>query len=81
MMAFPFRHELGGLVQAPFGLDHGAGGEAALAADVLAQFDQIGGLAHRPHDLVELVDAVTVPVGDPGHVAPREGRLLMGDGL
>ena len=56
-MAFPFRHQFGGAVQALFRLDHVAGGEAILAASVLAEFDQIGRIAHRAHDLVELVDA------------------------
>ena len=56
-MAFPFRHEFGGAMQALFGLDHLAGGEAIFAASVLAEFDQIGRAAHRAHDLVELVDA------------------------
>ena len=78
-MALPFRHQFGGAVQALFGLDHLAGGEAILAASVLAEFDQIWRAAHRAHDLVELVDPVAVPVRELRHVAPREGRLLMGD--
>ena len=78
-MAFPFRHQFGGAVQALFGLDHLAGGEAILAASVLAQFDQIGRVAHRAHDGVELLDPVAVPVREHRHVAPREGRLLMRD--
>ena len=78
-MALPFRHQFGGAVQALFGLDHVAGGEAILAASVLAEFDQIGRAAHRAHDLVELVDPVAVPVRELRHVAPREGRLLMRD--
>jgi hypothetical protein len=68
-----------GAVQALFGLDHVAGGEAILAASVLAKLDQIGRTAHRAHDLVELVDAVAVPVREHRHVAAREGRLLMRD--
>ena len=68
-------------MQALFGLDHLAGGEAVLAASVPAQFDQIGRAAHRAHDLVELVDPVAVPVREHRHVAPREGRLLMRDGV
>ena len=79
LMAFPFRHEFGGAVQALFRLDHGAGGEAIFAASVLAEFDQIGRIAHRAHHLVELVDPVAVPVRELRHVAPREGRLLMRD--
>ena len=79
LMAFPFGHEFGGAVQALFGLDHLAGGEAILAATVLAEFDQIGRVAHRAHDLVELLDPVAVPVRELRHVAPREGRLLMRD--
>ena len=78
-MAFPFRHEFGGVVQALFGLDHVAGGEAIFAASVLAEFDQIGRVAHRAHDLVELLDPVAVPVRELRHVAPREGRLLLRD--
>jgi hypothetical protein len=78
-MAFAFRHQFGRAVQALFGLDHVAGGEAILAASVLAKLDQIGRTAHRAHDLVELVDAVAVPVREHRHVAAREGRLLMRD--
>ncbi len=49
LMAFPFSHQFGGTVQALFGLDHLAGGEAILAATVLAEFDQIGRVcASRP---------------------------------
>ena len=69
LMAFPFCHEFGGAVQALFGLDHRAGGEAVFAAIVLAEFDQIGRIAHRAHDLVELVDPVAVPVRELRHVA------------
>ena len=69
LMALPFRHQFGGAVQALFGLDHVAGGEAILAASVLAEFDQIGRTAHRAHDLVELVDPVAVPVRELRHVA------------
>ena len=78
-MAFPFRHQFGGAVQALFRLDHVAGGEAIFAASVLAEFDQIGRAAHRAHDLVELVDPVAVPMRELRHVAAREGRLLMRD--
>ncbi len=80
-MAFPIRHEFGDAVQALFSLDHLASGEPTLAAPVLAQFDQIGRVAHRPHDSVELVDAVAVPVREHRHVAAREGGLLMRDGV
>ena len=62
LMAFPFCHEFGGAAQALFRLDHGAGGEAILAASVLAKFDQIWRMAHRAHDFVELLDAMAVPV-------------------
>ena len=79
LMALPFRHQFGGAVQALFSLDHLAGGEAILAASVLAEFDQIWRATHRAHDLVELVDPVAVPVREDSHVAPREGRLLMRD--
>ena len=78
-MAFLLGHEFGGAVQALFGLDHLAGGEAVLAASVLAEFDQIGRAPHRAHDCVELLDAVAVPVREHRHVAPREGRLLVRD--
>ena len=78
-MALPFSHQFGGAVQAPFRLDHRAGGEAILAASVLAEFDQIGRTAHRAHHLVELVDPVAMPMREPRHVAAREGRLLMRD--
>ena len=66
-------------MQALFGLDHLAGGEAILAASVLAEFDQIGRCAHRAHHLVELLDPVAVPMRELRHVAAREGRLLMRD--
>ena len=79
LMALPFRHQFGGAVQALFRLDHLAGGEAILAASVLAEFDQIWRATHRAHHLVELVDPVAVPVRELRHVALREGRLLMGD--
>ena len=79
LMAFPFGHQFRGAVQALFRLDHLAGGEAIFAARVLAEFDQIGRVAHRAHDLVELVDPVAVPVRELRHVAPREGRLLLRD--
>ena len=79
LMAFPFRHQFGGAVQALFRLDHGAGGEAVFAAIILAEFDQIGRIAHRAHDLVELLDPVAVPVRELRHVALREGRLLLRD--
>jgi hypothetical protein len=66
-------------VQALFGLDHVAGGEAVLAASVLSEFDQIRRAAHRAHHCVELVDPVAVPMCKLCHVARREGRLLMRD--
>ena len=47
-MAFLLGHEFGGAVQALFGLDHLAGGEAILAASVLAEFDQSGALRIAP---------------------------------
>ena len=67
------------MVQAPFGLDHVAGGEAVFAASVPAEFDQIGRAAHRAHHRVELIDPVAVAVRELRHVAAREGRLLMRD--
>ena len=48
-MAFPFRHEFGGAVEALFSLDHGARGEAIFAACVLAEFDKIWSATHRAH--------------------------------
>jgi hypothetical protein len=78
-MAFPLGHQFRRAVQAPFRLDHLPGGEAIIAARVHAEFDQIGRIAHRVHDFVELVDPVAVPVRKLRHVAPREGRLLMRD--
>ena len=62
--------EFGGPVQALFRLDHGAGGEAILAANVLAEFDQIGRPAHRAHDLVKLVD-IAVPMRELRQIATR----------
>ena len=79
LVAFPFRHQLGGLVQAPFGLDHVACGEAILTASVSAEFDQIGRVTHRAHHLVELLDPVAVPVRKLRQIAPREGRSLLRD--
>src|SRR5690606_11322680 len=35
--------------------------------------------AYRAHDLVELVDAIAVPVREHRHVTPGEGRLLVRD--
>ena len=81
LMAFPAGHRFRSAVQAPFGLDHLPGGETVLAASVLAEFDQIWRAAHRAHHLVELVDPVTVPVRKLCHVAMREGRLLLRDGV
>src|SRR5271168_5031359 len=66
-------------MQALFGLNHLAGGEAILSASVLAEFDQIWRATHRAHDLLELVDPIAVPVRELRHVALREGRLLQGD--
>src|SRR6185312_6894101 len=79
LMAFPFRHEFGGAMQALFGLDHLAGGEAVFAASVPAECDQIWRATYRAHDLVKLVDPVAVPVRKLRHVAVCEGRLLLGD--
>jgi hypothetical protein len=79
LVAFPFRHEFSGLMQAPFGLDHVAGGEAIFAAGVLAEFDQTGRAAHRAHDFVELLDPVAVTMREDSHITPREGRLLLRD--
>src|SRR5450755_1305490 len=78
-MAFPVRHEFAGMVQAPFGLDQSAGGEAVFTPPVLAEFDQIGRAPHRAHNRVELIDPVAVAVRELRHVAAREGRLLMRD--
>jgi hypothetical protein len=78
-MAFAFCHEFGGAMQPLFRLDHGAGREAIFAASVLAKFDQIGRIAHRAHDFVELLDAMAVPVREDSYIAPREGRLLLRD--
>jgi hypothetical protein len=80
-MALPFGHEFGSAMQALFRLDHGARGEAILAASVLAEFDQIRSTAHRSHHRVELVDAVAMPVCELRHIALRERRLLMRDGV
>ena len=79
LMAFPSCHEFGGAVQALFRLDHVASREAIFSASVLAKFDQIGGIAHRAHDFVELLDPIAVPVRKLCHVAAREGRLLQRD--
>jgi hypothetical protein len=78
-LALPSRHQFSRAVQAPFRFDHGADCEPILAAGVLAEFNQIGRPAHRAHDLVELVEPVAVTMRKPRHVAPREGRLLVGD--
>ena len=61
------------LVQALFGLDHGAGRKTILPKSVLAEFHQIGRAPHRAHDLIELLDTVAVPVREHRHVALREG--------
>ena len=72
-------HEFGGAMQALLRLDHLLGGEAILPKCVPAEFDQIGRIAHRAHDLVELVDAVAVPVREHRQIAACESRLLMRD--
>lgn len=72
-------HQFRRTVEPLFDLDHVAGGEPILAASVLPKLDQIGRIADRPHELVELVNAIAVPVRKHRHVAPREGRLLMRD--
>src|SRR3546814_8241682 len=51
----------------------------ALPISVLPEFDQLGRTAHRAHHLVELLDAVAVPVREHRHVSPRESRLLVRD--
>jgi hypothetical protein len=79
LMALPFNHQFGGVVQASFRLDHLPRGEPILAASVLAEFDQIGRSAHRAHDLVELVDPIAVTMREDSHIPACEGRLLMRD--
>jgi len=61
LMAFPFGHEFGA-VQALFGLDHLACGEAILVPSILAEFDQIGRMIDRANDFVELLNAIAMPV-------------------
>src|SRR5579863_2267700 len=78
-MAFPFRHQFGGAMQALFGLNHLAGREAIFAADILAEFDQIWSATHRAHDLVELVEPVAVAMRELRQVALGKGRLLVRD--
>jgi hypothetical protein len=78
-MALAFRHQFGRAMEALFLFDHGAGCEPILAANVLAEFDQIGRAAHRRNDLIELLDPITMPVRELRHVALREGRLLVRD--
>jgi hypothetical protein len=79
LMALLFCHQFRRAIQALFGLDHFVRREAILAADVLAEFDQIRRPAHRAHDRIELIDPVAVAMREDSHVAPREGRLLPGD--
>jgi hypothetical protein len=79
LMALPFSHQFGGTMQALFGLDHLAGGEAILVSSVRAEFDEIWRATYRAHDLAKLVDPVAVPVRKLRHVAVCEGRLLLGD--
>jgi hypothetical protein len=79
LMAFPSGHRFRRAVQALFRLDHLPGGEAVLAALVLPKFDEIRRIVYRIQDVVELVDPLAMPVREFGHVAPREGRLLMRD--
>jgi len=76
LMTFLLGHQFGCAVQALFGLDHVAGGEAVLAATIPTEFDKIGRATHRAHHRVELVDPVAVPMHEHRHVAPREGGLL-----
>jgi len=48
LMPFLLGYEFGGAVQALFGLDHLAGGEAVLATFVRAEFEQLGRVPHAP---------------------------------
>ncbi len=68
-------------MQALFHLDHRGRGEAIFTASVLTEFDQIWDATHRANHVVELVDAVAMPVRELRHVALRERRLLMRDGV
>jgi hypothetical protein len=79
LMVLPLCHDSCGSMQALFRFDHGVRREAIFSASVLAKFDQIGRLAHRTHDPVELLDPFTVPMRKLRHVALRERRLLMRD--
>src|ERR1700756_5411613 len=60
LMTIPLGHQFGRAMQALFGLDHGAGREAILASSVLAESDQIWRATYRAHDLVELIETLTV---------------------
>jgi hypothetical protein len=81
LMALPSRHLFSRALQALFRLNHLPVREAIVAAKVLAEFNQIGRPAHCAHHRVKLVQPVAVPVRKLGHVALREGRLLVRDGV
>lgn len=81
LMALALRHQFGGAMQTLLGLDHRLRGETIIAASVKTEFNQIGRVTHGPHDLVELINPVTVPMREPRHVPAGESRLLMGDGI
>jgi len=74
-------HPVGSPMKALFDRNHLLAGEAVLAAPVAAQPHQVRRTLHRRHDPVELLPPVGMAVDEPGEVAAREGRLLVGDGF
>jgi hypothetical protein len=66
-------------MQTLFRLDHIARRKTVFAAGVPAEFNKIGGSTHDAHHFIELVDAIAVPMREPRHIAPSEGRLLLRD--
>jgi hypothetical protein len=78
-MALPLCHHRRRAVQALFGLEHVARGEALVAAQILPQRHEVGRAAHGAQHRVELARPVAVAMREGGHVAAGEGRLLPGD--
>jgi len=74
-------HAAGCALEPLLGREHGAAGEAPIAASVRAECDQLGRAAHGRHHPVELLLPFAVPVHEHCEVPRREGRLAVGDGV
>jgi len=79
LMLFTLRQQCRCMSKALFGVDHLPRGEPLFAASVLAQRDQVGRTANRPHGQIELLLAVAVPMHEHSKVAVGEGGLAVHD--